>query len=196
MKKLHTILGASLLLVLTAAGVSAQGPRKTTSDTTTTSTGVNVPKPPPAPQTFKAKYEGGIFGYNKKEDGTLTFDDANQRLVFRNKEQKEVLSLPYSSVSGAYANTKSTTTTGGNVVSHIPLPYGANMLGLLSRKKMRYLVMQFNDADTRNTGVTSFKLETKELVASVLSSLADKAGLEPRGDGYIRKKEQQASENK
>jgi hypothetical protein len=70
------------------------------------------------------------------------------------------------------------------------------MLGLLSRKKMRYLVMQFNDADTRNTGVTSFKLETKELVASVLSSLADKAGLEPRGDGYVRKKEQQASENK
>ncbi|MCV4633028.1 hypothetical protein OFB83_30980, partial [Escherichia coli] len=36
---------------------------------------------PPAPQSFKAKYEGGILGYNRKLDGTLQFDDANSRLV-------------------------------------------------------------------------------------------------------------------
>jgi hypothetical protein len=197
MKKPFTILGACLLLALVTTTASAQRPRTVTSDssTTTTASSANVPKPAPAPQTFKAKYEGGIFGYNKKEEGTLTFDDNNQRLVFRNKEGKETLSLPYSAVSGAYADTKSQTTTGGKIVSHAPLPYGANMLGLLSRKKMRYLVMQFNDADTRNTGVTSFKLESKELIASVLSTLADKAGLEQRGDGYIRKKDDQTSEN-
>jgi hypothetical protein len=195
MKKLHLILGAGLLLALMAVTVSAQRPRTTTVDTTTASTsGVNVPKPPPAPQSFNAKYEGGIFGYNKKEDGTLSFDDMNQRLVFRNKEQKEVLSLPYASLSGAYADTKSQRTTGGKVVSSLPLPYGANMLGLLSRKKLRYLIMQFSDVDTRNSGVTSFKLENKELLASVLNTLAEKAGLEPRGEGFVRKKEQQTSE--
>jgi hypothetical protein len=193
MTKIYKILGAGLLLTLLAASAAAQRPRTTTTDssssssTTTSTSSVNVPKPPPAPQTFKAKYEGGIFAYNKKEDGTLSFDDVNQRLVFRNKEQKEVLSLPYSSISGAYADTKSQTTTTGKVVSHVPLPYGANMLGLLSRKKMRYMVMQFNDADSRNSGVTSFKLDSKELVASVLGTLADKSGLDPRGGGYVRK---------
>jgi hypothetical protein len=197
MRKIYKILGAGLLLALTTASVMAQRPRTTSSDSsTTTSTSANVPKPPPAPQTFKAKYEGGIFGYNKKQEGTLTFDDNNQRLVFRNKEQKETLSLPYSAVSGAYASTKSQTSTGGKVVSAMPLPYGANLLGLLSRSKTRYLVLQFNDADTRNTGVTSFKLESKDLLASVLSTLADKSGLEPRGEGYIRRKEPQTSENK
>ena len=121
--------------------------------------------------------------------GTLSFDDTNQRLVFRNKEQKEVMSIPYASVSGAFADTKSQRTTGGQVVSSLPLPYGANMLGLLSRKKARYLVLQFNDTDTRNSGITSFKLESKELLNSVLNTLADKSGLEPRGDGFIRRKE-------
>jgi hypothetical protein len=198
MTKIYKILGAGLLLTLSAASVAAQRPRTTSSDSSTTSTSSssNVPKPAPAPQTFKAKYQGGIFGYNKKEDGTLTFDDNNQRLVFRNKEQKEVLSLPYATVSGAFADTKSQTTSGGKAVTYIPLPYGANMLGLLSRKKVRYLVLQFNDADTHNSGVTSFKLESKELLASVLSTLADKSGLEPRGEGFVRKKEPQTSENK
>src|SRR3954471_2455048 len=185
MTTIYKILGAALLLALAAASVAAQRPRTPSSEssTPTSTANANVPKPPPAPQTFSAKYEGGIFGFNKKQEGTLSFDDMNQRLVFRNKEEKEILSLPYASVSGAYANTKSQTSTGGNVVTHIPLPYGANMLGLLSRSKTRYLVMQYKDADTSNSGITSFKLENKEVLASVLSTLADKAGLEGRGEG-------------
>lgn len=201
MRKIYQILGAGLLLAFMTASAAAQRPRTASSDSSSTATtaqtaSANVPKPAPAPQTFKAKYEGGIFGFNKKQEGTLSFDDVNQRLVFRNKEQKEVLSLPYTVVSGAYAATKSQTSTGGKVVSSMPLPYGANLLGLLSRSKTRYLVLQFNDVDTRNSGVTSFKLESKELLASVLSTLADKSGLEQRGEGYIRKKEPQTSENK
>jgi hypothetical protein len=188
MRKFYNFLGAGLLVALMAGAAFAQRPR--TADTTQpAAAGVSTPKPPPAPQTFKAKYEGGIFGFNQKQTGTLTFDDINQRLVFRNKENKEVLSLPYSVVNGVYADTKSKRTTGGNVVTALPLPYGANMLGLLSRKKVRYMVLQFSDADTNNSGITSFKLETKELLNSVISTLAEKSGLEPRGDGFIRRKE-------
>jgi hypothetical protein len=168
-----------------SVGALAQRPRQVE---TTQPASVNAPKLPPAPQTFKAKYEGGIFGFNKKQTGTLSFDDANNRLVFHNKEQKEYLSIPYSAVGGAYADSKSQTTTGGKVVRSIPLPYGANMLGLLSRKKLRYLILQFSDVDTKLAGVTSFKLESKEILASVLNTLAEKAGLEPRGDGFVRKK--------
>jgi hypothetical protein len=191
MRKVYQFLGTGLLVALTAGGVAAQRPR--TTDTTQTAS-ASVPKPAPAPQTFKAKYEGGIFGLNKKQEGTLTFDDVNQRLVFRNKEQKEIAAIPYLSVSGAFADTKSQRTTGGKVVSSLPLPYGANMLGLLSRKKYRYLTLQFSDADTRMAGITSFKLENKELLSSVLNTLAEKAGLEPRGEGFIRRKKTQSSD--
>jgi hypothetical protein len=166
----------------------AQGPRATTKETAQPAAGVTAPKPPPAPQTFKAKYEGGIFGYNKKQEGTLTFDDANNRLVFRNKEQKEFLSIPYSAVIGAYGDTKAGRPKAAQVVGALPLPYGANMLSWLARKKYRYLTLQFNDSDNGARGITSFKVENKELLNSVLNTLAEKAELEARGDAFIRPK--------
>jgi hypothetical protein len=188
MKKVHKFLGAGLLVALTAGAAFAQGPRVATKETTQPGgQGVSAPKPAPAPTTFKAKYEGGIFGYNKKQDGTLTFDDANNRLVFRNKEQKEVLHIPYQAVVGAYADTKAGRPKAAQVVGAIPLPYGANMLSWLARKKYRYLTLQFNDVDTNARGLTSFKVDTKELLTSVLNTLAEKAELEARGDGYIRR---------
>jgi hypothetical protein len=176
-----------LLVVLTAGAALAQRPR-TISDSPQPM-GTPGPKPAPAPQTFKAKYEGGIFGYNKKMDGTLSFDDVNQRLVFRNKEQKEVLAVPYNAVTGAYADTKSLRPTSAQVISAIPLPYGANIAGRFIKKKHRYLTLQFNDADTRVSGLTSFKVENKELLNSVLYALAEKAELEARGEAYIRRRQ-------
>jgi len=184
--KVYKFLGAGLLVAFIAGAALAQGPRTTASDTK--STGVSVPKPPPAPQTFKAKYEGGIFGYSKKQDGTLTFDDINKRLVFRNKQQQEVLALPYSAVSGAFADTRSLRPTAASVVGSLPLPYGANIPALFIKKKYRYLTLQFNDADSRVAGITSFKLENKEILTSVLHTLAQKAELEARGEAFIRRR--------
>ncbi|HEX8920744.1 MAG TPA: hypothetical protein VF766_04670 [Pyrinomonadaceae bacterium] len=193
MKKLHKFLGAGLLLALMAGASLAQGPRVATSDAPK-SGGISAPKPPPAPSTFKAKYEGGIFGYNKKQDGTLTFDDVNKRLVFRNKEQKEVLSLPYVAVTGAYGDTKAGRPKAAQVVGALPLPYGANMLSWLARKKYRYLTLQYDDDVTRARGITSFKVESKELLNSVLNTLAEKAELESRGEVFIRRREVKAPE--
>jgi hypothetical protein len=187
------LLGAGLLVSLMAGAAFAQRPRSAASDTQQTA-GVTAPKPPPAPQTFKAKYEGGIFGYTKKQDGTLSFDDANKRLVFRNKEQKEILSIPYASVVGAYADTKASRPTAAKVVGALPLPYGANMLSWLARKKYRFLTLQFNDADTSARGITSFKVENKELLTSVLYALAEKAELDARGEGFIRRQVVKAPE--
>jgi hypothetical protein len=186
MRRLNILLGAGLLVVLTAGATYAQRPR-TISDSPQPAD-ASGPKPLPAPQTFKAKYEGGIFAYTKKQDGTLSFDDANNRLVFRNKEQKEILSMPYSSLSGAFADTQARRPTAGKIIGALPLPYGANIPALFIKKKYRYLTLQFNDADTNVSGVTSFKLENKEILNSVLHSLAEKAGLDARGDGFIRRK--------
>lgn len=185
MRNFYKFLGVCLLVALMTGTALAQRPRPT-SDTTQPA-GTTGTKPPPAPQTFNAKYEGGVFGYTKKEDGTLSFDDANNRLVFRDKQQKEILSLPYSAVSGAYADTQARRPTGATVASNLPFPYG--LPALFIKKKYRYLTLQINDKDTSASGITSFKLDNKELLASVLSTLADKAGLEPRGEGYIRKKD-------
>jgi hypothetical protein len=184
MRIFYKFLGVSLLALFLTASAFAQRPRATTDTTETAST--NAPKPAPAPQSFKAKYEGGVFGYNQKMDGTLNFDDVNSRLVFRDEQQKEILSLPYSALSGAYADTKSRMPTSAKVLSNVPT---VGLPARLIKKKYRYLTLQFNDKDTNAAGITSFEIEDKELLASVLSTLADKAGLEPRGDGYVRKKD-------
>ncbi len=152
---------------------------------------VEKPVPPApqraaAPESFTAKYEGGLFGFNDKEEGRLKFDDANERLIFFGKDQKEMFSIPYDSMLVIYPQSKSVTTTAGNVVSHIPLP-GAGLAGLIKEKR-RYLVVHFDDPDVDAKGVVNFKLATKELLDSVIQSLGDKAKLTQRGDAFYRKR--------
>jgi len=147
------------------------------------------PAPTPktqAPESFEAKYEGGMFGYSTKETGTLKFDDFNSRLVFYGKDQKEKFSVPYAAMLVIYPQSQSVQSTTGAVASHIPLP-GAGLLGLM-REKRRYLVVQFDDPDVDAKGLINFKLENKELLDAVLSTLGEKAKLEQRGDAYYRPK--------
>lgn len=150
----------------------------------------------PAPQTVKAKYEGGIIGY-AKSDGTLTFDDDNQRLLFRDKKQKEVASLPYSAINAAYADTKSKRPLAATIAESA-LPYGLGLATRLIKKKYRYLTLHYRDSDSQAEGLTSFKLETKEMLGSVLVTLGKKAGLTQRGEAFVRRREpataQQVSE--
>ncbi len=47
--------------------------------------------------------------------------------------------------------------------------------------------MQYKDPDTQAEGITSFRVENKEILASVLHSLAEKAGLTQRGEAYVRR---------
>ncbi|HEY1404632.1 MAG TPA: hypothetical protein VGB05_10930, partial [Pyrinomonadaceae bacterium] len=137
----------------------------------------------PAPQSVKAKYEGGLFGYNKKQTGTLNFDDESSRLVFRDKDQKEYISIPYKSIAAAYADTKSRRPTAATVIGSASI---YTLPALLFKKKYRYLTMQFNDPDTQVQGVTSFKVDNKEMLASILEAVARKAELTPRGEAYVR----------
>ena len=140
-----------------------------------------------APGSFEAKYEGGMFGFSKKEMGTLTFDDDNARLVFFGQDQKEKFQIPYRSVHIIYPQSKSVTSTTGNVVKMVPLP-GASLAGFLKEKR-QYLIVHFDDPDIEAAeGVVGFKIESKELLDSVLVSLAGKAKLAQRGEAYYRKK--------
>jgi hypothetical protein len=177
------LLGTFLLTAMLAAAVCAQRPRAV--DTTTAPTDATKAVPAPAPQTMKAKYEGGIFGYTKTLDGTLSFDDTNQRMLFR-KENKDLFFIPYNAVSAAFSDTQKRRPAAATVAQHVP--YVGWPLGLI-KTKVRYLTLQYSDPDTHVAGVTSFKLENKDLVDSVVYALANKAGLVPRGEIYVRKKE-------
>lgn len=140
----------------------------------------------PAPESFPAKYEGGMLGYSTKEAGTLRFDDANSRLVFFGKAGKEVFPIPYDVLLAIYPQSQSVTSTTGNVVSHIPLP-GAGLAGFIKEKR-QYLIVQYDDPNVDVRGTINFKLDNKELLDSVLQTLAEKANLKQRGDAYYRPK--------
>ena len=142
----------------------------------------------PAPASFTAKYEGGVFGFDKKEEGTLKFDDENERLVFYGEDGKEKFGIPYDALLIVSPSEKSVTSTAGNVIKYIPLP-GAGLAGLIKEKK-RYLVVQFDDQDVEAKGTTSFKLDNKDLLESAVHALGNKAKMRQRGEAYIRVKRQ------
>lgn len=173
----------SLVLMLTFVVGSVVGQRPRTQESTETVT--SAPAPSPAPPTVNAKYEGGVFGYNKKMNGTLNFEDSSQRLVFRDKKGKEILFVPYNALTGAYGDDHSVQPAAATVVSHIPLPM-AGLAGLI-KTKVKYLTLQYNDPDSKVAGTTSFKLDNKDILDSVLHTLAGKAGLTRRGEVFVRK---------
>lgn len=149
--------------------------------------GVVAPKPPPAPATVKAKYEGGIIGFGKS-DGTLNFDDANSRLLFRDKAGKEMFSVPYSVINATYADTQSRRPMGATIAASA-IPFGLGLPALFIKKKYRYLTVHYLDPDSRAEGLASFKMDNTQLLASVVYTLADKAGLTQRGEAFVRRRE-------
>ena len=170
------------VVLATATLAPAQRPRTVTTDPSSST----APAPSPAPTTFKAKYEGGVFGYNHKMNGTLTFDDANNRLLFRDEKQTEVLSFPYHAVTAAYGDTHSVQPRSATVASSVPSIYA--LPAHFIKTKVQYLTIQYNDPDSNASGITSFKVANKDLLASVLSTLADKAGMIQRGAIFVKKK--------
>ena len=175
------VLFAVLLVAAMSVGVSAQRPRSMEQ------TPEAKPKPAPAPTTVNAKYEGGVFGYNKTMEGTLSFDDANRRLIFKDKKPPKEIHIPYDSITSAFADTQKRRPAAATVVSHIPVIFA--LPAHFIRTKVRYLTLQYSDPDSRVSGITSFKLQNKEVLASVLASLAEKSGMTQRGDIYVKKKD-------
>jgi hypothetical protein len=173
-----------LFMMIMAVAVCAQRPRPVDR---TTAVDATKAAPAPAPQTMSAKYEGGIFGYNKTMEGTLSFDDTNQRLLFRNKDQKELFFIPYSAVTSAFADTQKRQPKAATIAGAIPSLY--SLPAHFIKTKVRYLTLQYSDPDTRVAGVTSFRLDNRELVESAVVTLANKAGLTPRGEIYVKKKD-------
>lgn len=172
----------TLSLFVCAASVSAQ-PRPPEKNQTTTS---SAPKRN-APASFVARYEGGMFGYNEKAQGTLKFDDDNERLVFFSENQKEMFAIPYAAMLVIYPNSKKVQSGTGRAIGAIPFP-GAGLGGGFLKKKKNYLIIQFSDPDVDVQGTSNFLIDTTELLESVVQTLGEKAKLVKRGDAFYRPK--------
>ena len=140
-----------------------------------------------APKSVKAKYEGGVFGYTKTMEGTLMFDDNNNRLYFKDKKPPKEISIPYDAITSAFADTQKRQPRAATIASHVPVIY--SLPAHFIRKKVRYLTLQYSDPDSKVNGITSFKLENKEVLESVLAALAQKTGMTLRGDIYVKKRD-------
>jgi hypothetical protein len=148
-----------------------------------------VQAPPAPPKVIPAKYMGGFAGYRKKQEGMLNFDDRNQRLVFRDKNEKEVISISYDAVMVAFADSE-TRRLMGNGTQSVVLGAGGILAlpSLLFKKKFEYLTIQFEDPETYLKGVTQFKLKNKEIIDSVAYALAQRSGLVQQGQVYTRRR--------
>lgn len=150
---------------------------------------VVAPTPAAPPKVVPAKYMGGFAGYRKKQEGMLTFDDRNQRLVFRDKNEKEVISISYDAVMVAFADHETRRLMGNGTQSVVLGTAGIlGLPGLLFKKKFEYLTIQFEDPETYLKGVTQFKLKDQDIIESVAYALAQRAGLVQQGQVYTRRR--------
>ena len=177
-------LAAPLVLITLCFAVAAQRPRAITSDATQPAT---ITPPPAAPSTVNAKYEGGVFGFTHEKTGTLTIDESNNRLTFRDDTKKELFSIPFGSLSGAYGDTHSVQPKAATVIGSVPTIFA--LPARLVKTNVRYLTLQYDDPDSKVSGTTSFKLDNQQILESVLYAIATKAGLTQRGQVYVRKKD-------
>ena len=180
------IVSTLLLLGALVTGVYAQRPRATDPQPA-----AKAPATRPAPKTVKAKYEGGVFGYRKTMEGTLMFDDENNRLLFKDKQPPKEISIPYGSITSAFSDSRKVQPRAATVASNVPSIY--SLPAHFIKHKVRYLTLQYSDPDSNVSGVTSFKIDDKDLLESVLATLAEKTNMTLRGDIYVKKKPEDSS---
>lgn len=137
---------------------------------------------------IEVKYQGGLFGYSKKEHGSIKFDDINERLGFFGEDGKERFSIPYSAIVVVYPSQKKVQSGTGRAVSAVPIP-GASLGGLFMKKKKNYLVLNYDDQDVDAKGAINFLVDTPEILFNSIYTIGEKAEMKARGDSYIRKKE-------
>ncbi len=194
MKKLSHILGLPLLLLVLGVGTAfAQRPRVADDSPQPEAAAQQAPAPPTAPKFTKAKYMGGYFGLRQKQEGSLSFDDRNQRLIFRDKQEREVLSISYEAVVATFADSEERKAMGPGTAQAVGAAGILGLPALLFKKKFEYFTIQFKDPDTELAGTTQFKMKDKELVRAMAHTLAQKAGLTQRGQVYVRRKDASAT---
>ena len=145
-----------------------------------------APDPATTPETYEARYEGGVFGASGKEKGTIRFDDANARLVFSRPGEKEMFSIPYDALLTVFPDSKDSVPQTGKVIAALPIP-GRDLANLMN-KSTTYANLTFEDPDFDAKGTASFRFDKKEMLLAFVHKLGAKAKMKQRGDAYYKAK--------
>lgn len=178
MKKMLFLIAFGLFAGASIVSAQPRPPEKATE----TKTAADVK---PAPDSFEARYEGGMFGYSKKEKGTLKFDDVNERLVFFSEDKKELFAIPYSTMLVVSPSSRKVQSGTGRAIGAVPI-FGAGLGGSLLKKTKNYMIIQFRDTEVDVQGAANFLIDTNELLESAIHTLGKKAEMKQRGDAYYR----------
>ena len=178
MKKIFIFFGAALLFALSLNTYAQVKPN----ESTTTAVNTNA-----SAASYVVRYEGGMFGFNGKEEGMLRFDDMNERVVFYGEDKKEKFSISYAAMLVIYPNSTKVQSGTGRTIGALPLP-GAGIGGSFLKKKKNYLIIQFRDPDVDVQGSATFLVDTNALLLSAVNAIGEKAKLTKRGDAYYRPK--------
>lgn len=134
---------------------------------------------------FWAKYEGGYPGVAKKHKGRLYFDNERRALVFLKGGKRELFAIPYDTITVVSADetarrrVKETVLVGILTIGLFALPI------LFSKKKLRYVLVEYEDPSRDTAGAAVFQVKGKDKVG-VLVLIGQKAKLERRGELYAR----------
>ena len=139
----------------------------------------------PALSSVEVRYEGGLFGFSEREEGTLKFDDEKNSIVFFDEKNRERFAIPYASILTLYPSSKKVQSGAGRTIGAIPFP-GTGLGGSLLKKRKNYMIMRFEDPEFDSRGTMSFLVDTNELLKSAIQALGEKAEMKPRGDAFYR----------
>lgn len=134
---------------------------------------------------FWAKYEGGYPGVAKKHKGRVYFDNERRALVFLKGGKRELFAIPYDTITVVSADetarrrVKETVLVGILTIGLFALPI------LFSKKKLRYVLVEYEDPSRDTAGGAVFQVKGKDKVG-VLVLIGRKAKLERRGELYAR----------
>ena len=148
--------------------------------------------PPFRPSEFEDQVRRGIVMEKLQAALTawLTVSDEEVDKEFRRRNEKvklAVVSFP------ADKFREGLTATDGEIAAHFEANKATYRIP--EKRKVRYLTMQYSDPDSKVTGTTSFKLENKEILASFLATLAERADMTTRGDIYVKRKPEDTSKS-
>lgn len=145
---------------------------------------------------INVRYEGGVYGFSsEKLAGTLSFNDGEQHLVFRDQSARRSFTIPYTAVQAVYAEIRkrapqdmSSMASIGMVMIPIvgPSLLGAQALKEALKKKQQYVTFQYRDPLTNQFTTTYFKLHNKQDVDPLLTGIETKAAMIRRGDACFR----------
>lgn len=130
---------------------------------------------------FKVKYVGGFPSITKKHQGLIQFDNAAGEMVFLKNGKRRLFSIPYRHITVVSADEKARRRVKETVILGVTLIGLFALPILFSKKKMRFVLVEFRDAQNDTAGAAMFRVKKRHKLGLMVAA-AERADLERRGE--------------